>query len=491
MLEACREKPDMLGKIIAWAALVAVFVHATQAGFDVLGWTGKGHLNLGLADVVIGVAFVLWLVRRIALKDFSVPAVSAAAVCGVAWLALSLVPQLKGGGPDDAAITVSVWGVKEVIQFFAYFIAGFIIFAESFRDRDWLERSVMALGLTTLLSLSCGLGLYFSESADAVAVRGAAFANRNTFGGFLAMALPLLFGVGLFSRQLPQLITGILILLGGLCVCLAGGPVLAICVGVLVVAFLRGKAAFAIAAVALVLLGWQVLPRMTRDNPAVLLDSVLFYKETDPYGIYKRDVTGIRESLAEKRRRLAGKIAEAEAVDRADVPTEEDLSYRWQQRYKEWQAALNMMARSPLFGVGVGCYQVNVGKFYYQQDPDGTHRMPKYAKNLIEPDTHSGYMVWGATAGVPFIIIVLAMLTRAAKSAGRAFVSQTDRLMRGVAAGILGSLAAVVVLSVFSDPLVRGVGVTLALVLALAEVVRRNAGVAEVSGNNVEEERPE
>lgn len=474
-------RPDALGQVIAWVALVAVFVHATQASFDVLAWTGKAHLRLTPVDVVIWVAFGLWFVRRILRKNFSRPAVSLAAVGGVVWLGLSLIPFLKGGGPDEAPIAVSLWGVKEVVQFFEYYIAAYIVFTETFRDRRWLERSVMALGLTVLLSLACGLALYFSESVHAVAVRGAGFANRNTFGGFLAMALPLLFGVALFSGRPSQLMVGILILLAGLCVCLAGGPVLAICVGVLVVVSLKGKVPLLVTAVALMLLGWQVWPRMPRNNGAALLDSVLLYRQSDPYEIYGGGLADILdEQGAHPLTKLKGRIRAGESLGPSAVPTADDLSWRWQKRYKEWQAALNMMARSPLFGVGAGGYQANVGVFYYQKDGDASHRMPRYAtKNLIEPDTHSGYMVWGASAGVPFLIIIFAMLVRAARSAGRCFVSQSDSLKRGMAAGILGSLAAVAVVSVFGDPLVRGVGVTLVLLLAWAEALSRGDEIEE------------
>ena len=89
-------------------------------------------------------------------------------------------------------------------------------------------------------------------------------------------------------------------------------------------------------------------------------------------------------------------------------------------------------------------------------------------------------MVWGASAGVPFLLILFWLILRGAVSAGNVCLSgarvaddagETDGV-RGLAAGILGSLAALVILGLFMDPfLVRGLGITVALVLALAQAV--------------------
>jgi hypothetical protein len=126
------------------------------------------------------------------------------------------------------------------------------------------------------------------------------------------------------------------------------------------------------------------------------------------------------------------------------------------------------MIRSPLFGVGAGCYQRNVNQFY--------SAIPKYPRNLLEPDTLSGILVWGASAGVPFLLILLAMLLRAGASAGGTFRSERDQSDRGLAAGILGSLAALAVVGLFSDPMVRGLGITAALILALAQTLNDSKG---------------
>ncbi len=185
--------------------------------------------------------------------------------------------------------------------------------------------------------------------------------------------------------------------------------------------------------------------------------------ESDPAGVFRDDVRGIEEKLTDKRRALGAKVMAGRPVSEDDLVQEGEYSWKWQQRYKEWQAALNMAARSPLFGVGAGAYQRNVNAFYYE--------MPKYPKNLMEPDALSFYFVWAASAGIPFLLICAAMALGAATGAARGLAALEAPVDRGLAAGVLGALAALAVACVFTSPFVRGGGVTLALVLALGTVL--------------------
>ena len=458
---------DRCARLLGLVALLAVLLHPTQVSFDILGIVNSSHLNLSLADLAIGAAFLIWAVRRIRQKDPTPPPGAAIAVLGFAWLGLSLIPQLKWG--RGALIVTARSGAVEVAQFGEYFIAAYIVFAEVFHDECRRRRLIMALLAVTLLAVIFGWVQYLSTETRAVDVRGTGFGNRNTFGMFLALALPLLFGAFLFGRSRWGCVGIAILSVAGLCVCLAGGAFLAACLGLLVVASLRGRGAFAISAIALVALAALVLPHLPRRNSAVLLDSVALYRTNDPYDVFQGDVQGIHDRLMAKQGALAHKIGTGEPISHADLINEQDTSWKWQQRYMEWQASLNMMRRSPLFGVGAGCYQRNVNRFY---------DMPKYPLNLLEPDTLSGYMIWGASAGIPFLVIVFCMFLSAAWAASRAFYLRHDSAGRGLAAGILGSLASLAVVGVFSNPFVRGVGVTVALILALAQVVRMDAAPA-------------
>lgn len=452
---------DRLGAALGALALLIVLLHATQGGLTFGGGADKLSKDAGVvltpADLLLGLAVVLWGARRIVRRDWSWPPVTAA-LLGACWLGLSLVPQFKGG--DDLVVRAS--GVKHVLQFAEYFVVGVIVFYETLRCSCRRRWAVMALIVVTAAAVLAALAQYAGGTPVSL-VRGTAFGNRNTFGCFLALSLPLLFGVALFARSWPLQLGVAALVLGGLCVTLSGGVFLALVVGLLVAAWLRGRWAFAAVAVALALTALVLLPRLPRQNSQALLDSVLLYKEGDPYAVFREDVLKIDNALTEKRRALGEKVVHARPVTENDLVQEGEYSWKWQQRYKEWQAAVNMTGRSPVFGVGAGAYQRNVNQFY--------NEVPKYPKNLMEPDALSFYFVWAASAGLPFLLFCAAMVLGAATAAARAYGALEDAWDRGLAAGVLGSLAAVVVACVFTSPFVRGVGVTLAFVLALAWVL--------------------
>lgn len=467
------EERDRLGRAVAVLVLLAVVLHGTQASVDLLAGVAGARLNLCPVDVVIWVALGLWAVRRIRRFDISWPPVSVAALLGVVWLVLSLVPFLKGGASDEVTVAGRI-GLVKVVQFAEYFIAAYIVFAETFQNARWRRWALRLLAVAAAVAVVCALVQYVQSSTPVTAVRGSGFANRNTFGAFLALVLPVLFGVSVFGASWRQRVGIGVLLAGALAVCLSGGAFLAVCVGLLVVASLKGRLRFGLTAFVLVVLSVFLLPHLPRENSRVLLDSVMLYSDGDPFRTAHDNVIeeSVKPALAGKRAEFREKVARGQPWSDADLPQEVDYAWKWRQRYAEWQAALNMTALSPLFGVGVGSYQRNVNRFY---------DMPKYPENLLEPDTLSGCMVWAASAGIPFVIILLWMALKAARSAARVLARAPEAESCGLAAGILGSLASLAVLSVFTNPLVRGVGVTVALVLALAEAIRRSVSARDVS----------
>jgi len=470
---AVSPRGEVLRRVVSWLVVAAVFLHATQFAFA-LPLPGTRSVNVSLVDLVLAVALVLRIAPRSA-GDRRIPrGFPWAALIGVVWLGLSLIPALKG---DGYPVTVNpLLGLVKVGQFAEYFIVAWLLFAEAFEEPLWRKRAMAALAAACACGLVLAAVQYLNKGVPVVAVRGSWFADRNTFGMFLALALPPLWGVGLFARERRLVAVAALGVLAALALILSGGPFLAICIGVVVVAALRSARVFWMSAAVIVLGCVLVLPRLPRHNGNVLLDSMLLYKTADPHGVFGGDMERAASRTRGKEAALAEKITRREPVLRADLVTEEELSWRWQQRWKEWQAALGMMARSPLFGVGAGSYQKNVNAYY-----DYCYPMPKYPMNLMEPDTLSGYMVWGASAGLPFLVLLFAMYLRAARGAAEGFASMPGGFDRGLAAGLLGALAALAVGAVFTDPLVRGTGVTAALVLALAEALRRGAARSSVS----------
>ncbi|HPB10167.1 MAG TPA: O-antigen ligase family protein [Kiritimatiellia bacterium] len=117
-------------------------------------------------------------------------------------------------------------------------------------------------------------------------------------------------------------------------------------------------------------------------------------------------------------------------------------------RYPEWQAAASMILTHPWLGVGPGNYQRQVGPFYGQV-PNAT--------GPAEPDIQNLYLVLGATCGLPALLAFWALLATAAATAHR-----TGR------PGAAAALAAFAAAAVWHPLLVRGLGLPLVFVLALA-----------------------
>ncbi len=71
------DNPTVQGRrpgALEWVALFALVVHGTQAAYNILrGPKGSATMYVSLADVLLGVAFLLWILRRIARRDFSWP----------------------------------------------------------------------------------------------------------------------------------------------------------------------------------------------------------------------------------------------------------------------------------------------------------------------------------------------------------------------------------------------------------------------------------
>jgi O-antigen ligase len=117
-------------------------------------------------------------------------------------------------------------------------------------------------------------------------------------------------------------------------------------------------------------------------------------------------------------------------------------------RYPEWQAAASMILTNPWLGVGPGSYQRQVGP-YYERVPNAT--------GPAEPDIQNLYLVLAASCGLPALLAFLAMLSTAAGAA-----------VGARRAGVAGALAAFALAAVWHPLLVRGIGLPLAFLLALA-----------------------
>lgn len=338
--------------------------------------------------------------------------------------------------------------VKDLVQYLEYFLVATVLFLNRLAPPQPAEPTPPASPEGTLFTshaapaprqaqllvdvflLVCvagmGMGLvhYLTASLPAFDVRGA-FGNRNVYGGYLALGLPLLCGAMLETRRLARRVLCAVGLLMGLPTLLAGGAFLGVALGLLLVIGCWGAAcacrygrAFAgiTAAAGVLLAGLLILPLLPRHNPETLLSSVeLFHEDGAPA-----------------------------------------------RRYVEWQAAVSMIADHPWRGVGLGAYQENIGTYF------GT--LPAEAVKA-EADSQNLYLVLGGTMGVPGLLAAVLMLLTYVMLALRAGFQLAPGSGQGLAFGAAGSIVAFAVAAVWSPLFVRGIGIPLAFVCALAAVL--------------------
>jgi len=303
--------------------------------------------------------------------------------------------------------------VKELVQLVEYFLVGSMLFEAYLREGAVrVRQSLAVLGCATAVVLALALAHYFGPDASPLSVRGT-FGNRNVLGGFLALALPLCFAGALGARGAAVKAACAALFTAGLTVTLSGAAYIAVAGAVVCLAALRGPRFFVPAVAALV--AWQafVLPRLPRENDLAHFQSVALYDG-------------------------AGNV---------------------ERRYPDWQAAYSMALTHPWLGVGPGSYQKHIGQ-YYDNVPRQT--------GPSEPDIQNLYAVLAASCGLPALCAFLALLGVAVRDAARAGLASADRARGALALGTAGALGAFAVAAVWHPLLVRGIGLPLVFLLALA-----------------------
>jgi hypothetical protein len=282
---------------------------------------------------------------------------------------------------------------------------------------------------------------------------------RAVFGTLVAMLAPAAVAFALLDKDTAVRWSAGGVAVISLCVTLAGGGFLAACAGIVAVAaaygvYRRMLTGFTVV-VALLAVGAVVLPRLPRENPAVLLRSVAFYARPDG------------QPQQEKR------------------PTP---------RLRRLQAALDLLGapanpqneKSPSYwvhGVGANQYQKNINRFYqppYEKPARRTDDETAFDLDADERFTFSFFETVAVELGVPGLLAVLFLFAAWILSAGGAFArfaaaGRDADTKATLALAALGSGCGALVVSLFANPVIRGVGGPFALFFALALYVSQEA----------------
>ncbi len=389
---------SLLNRIVLLGTLLVIAVAPTQYGIEVAKKT-----YLCVVDPLVWLVAALWGLRVLLTRDWRAirwPPAAAWLFLALAALSLTRSDNVKGSA-------------KDLFQFVEYFAVAGMLFAAQFEaaePRAWARRVFLA---TVAVVVACAAVQYALPAVPAFKVAGT-FGNRNVFGGFLSLALPIVLGLLFYDPAWPRRLGYAALLAAGLAVTLSGATLLALGVAGVGMAAVRGRLALLATVALLAAFVLYGLPNLPRRNLDTAYDSVALFN------------------------------------GEAEVST----------RYTEWQAASLLVLDNPLRGVGAGNYQGNVGRYF------GT--LPDPAGRTAEPDSQNLYLVLAATLGIPGLLAFAALLATGAAGAARQFARAPDAVSRGLALGLLGSLTAYAINCVWSPLLVRGIGVPLALVCALA-----------------------
>lgn len=413
---------------LVWPLIVAlILVAANQYSYALDPKDGPFILY---ADVFAAAVFGLWalsvLLRR---RVGEIPRPPASI-----W-ALVVVAVLSGLGATSLRAAV-----VEIAQLVLYFVAVWALFADVLRGQHRLLVAAKALALAATVAVFMALWQYVVTD-DPMLVRGT-FANRNVYGGFLAMVLPLLYGLAIWTLDGTHRAWFLVIVVLGALTMLAGPQFWCLALVLLVMSALkslRSLGYYLLCASIFLALAWMVLPRNRM---------ALFTEVADPI--------------------------ERGEVHKLVLGPGEQPPVLVKKRWLEWQPALTMISDNALLGVGAGNYQKHIGEGQY-------YGMLPNAKKT-EPDTNNLYLVVGASMGFVGLAAFMAWLGHFWRRAEDGWRVARDHWSMGLCWGLMGSVYGIALVNIFTSLFVRGNSLVWALLFAMiASVSARGLGGIDAS----------
>lgn len=396
---------------LLWPLTVAlVLIAPTQYSYAMHPKDGPFVLY---ADLYAAALFGLWLLVTLLGRRWHAIIRPPGAIWAV--IAVAALSALGATSMRSAAV--------EIAQLGLYFIAVYALFADVLRGQHRIVVAAKALAIATTVVVFVALYQYFT-TADAMQVRGT-FGNRNVYGAYLVMVLPLLFGIAIWTRDSLHRAWFLFVVALGALTMLAGIQFWCLALILLVLCALKSLRAVGYYLLGTVLLVTIIVMWLPRDRSAI------FTEVADPV-----------------ERRAAFKEVEGFAPD-----------VLIQKRWLEWRAALLMLADNPPLGVGVGNYQLHIGESTYWG------YVPNARK--IEPDTNNLYLVIASSMGLIGLVAFMAWLGHFWRLAETNWRRARDDWSMGVSWGLLGATYGILLVNLFSSLFVRGTSLVWALIFAM------------------------
>lgn len=352
-------RTNKLDAVVLVCVVLTMLVAPTQLAIRIKAGSAHTVADIGVspADIMLAVTALIWGIGVLVYKRWGQLRWPPAA----AWVFLLLcVPSIFWSGSFKRS-------AAELIQYIEYFFVAYLVLVNTLVSRRARIAVIVALlvGLTANTAIAYKwyfVWLYDEALPDTV---GGFLSNRNIFGAYLCLMVPVAGALVLFARRTWVKIVCAALALAPFAVMLAGGPFIALLVGIgVLVSLWRFKMlpAYLGGALALILL---VLPSLKHNNLEILADSVFMYNEQ-------------------------GKTE----------------GHRVLKRYLEWQAALKSLdpgqppyetppdyPKKIVFGHGIGVYEKHIERFW--------GAMPTPVEDIIEPDTQNQYVVLAVSSGFP------------------------------------------------------------------------------------------
>ena len=485
--------------------LLLIVAMCSQVEFRVP--VGGGRFPVTIADVVLAVAFVgavLHVLSRRLRGTRHVP-VQAVALVAVALVALARTRPLTFNA------------VKEPLQLAEYFLFAFFVFVNVAETRDLRPMLVAFVAATAGVVVWAGVHYFAVESP--FHVRGS-YANRNLLGAFLAIALPVLYGLALHARRWPWRLVLLAVVLVGLAVNLSGGALLATLVVLGLLSALRGQRALIPYAVFLciaTLLGPRLLPRrghtdalfgsvaVTVDDNFLLSDRQMVARARELLHPTRKipadhhsgemimpqprplDARRLLRLLGERRNLVGSEVdlyADIVRTIEASVSQQRLDSYPLDRphlavRYQRWDAAVGAARQlfsrplDALFGRGIVPYHETLKPFMTARLQYRTDEPEVYNIAAPEPFTHN---LWLKTLVLTGLLGFLALAWLVASFLGRAarlYREARSELALGTALGAIGGILGFALAGLFTETIVRGIGMPFVFVLAAVAITER------------------
>ncbi len=338
--------------------------------------------------------------------------------------------------------------IAEIAQWAGYFLVAPWIFVNLLHDRrggDLISRRKLALKVFAIVAVLIVILSFVQLFTFEKSAPRALFGSANVFSGFWAIAFSLLISylmqvqnpakvqlVRSKSRRMFEVILFTLVVITGSLVVVSPWGLIGFCVGLIAAFFIARK------------------------------DMVIVF----PMGVFIL-ILGTFQMPP---------LAPALRPMRADFSHVSSQDQKVKKQYREWQAAIGWnILREGTFatGIGPGNYQFNIGSFYGDLPSPPHEKMP--------PDSNNLYLVQAVSIG---ILGLGALLWVWGHFAGLAWQAAKKWPADWLGAGVLASLCAWAFVNLFHALIVRGAGLVLAFLFALAVIAlegQRNAEALQKS----------